>query len=270
VFDVSNGATTVPVDLEPWGSVFVVFRQPLPERWLTHAEGVSLEFKAGPLLATGSTVELTDNQGRRVSMQIDPVSAPRLLHGPWQVAFLDGRGAPPEVEFPQLQSWTEHPHPDIRHYSGSARYRHTVQATRPTGSATAILDLGGVADIARVWINGDLAGTSWRPPHRLDVSRWLRDGSNLVEIEVANRWINRLIGDEALPTELSYQKPGVSKFTDGRLLQLPGWLYEPSLRGSRTRRSFSTWKHYEPGAALVPSGLLGPVTLEWRRPVHPR
>ncbi len=250
--------------------MFVVFRRPLPERWLTQAEGVSFELKAGPLLAAGSRIELTDNTGQRVSQELEPVPAPQSLLGPWRIAFKDGRGAPPELELPALQSWTEHPDPDVRHYSGAARYQHEVEVTRPTGSATAILDLGKVADIARVWINGNLAGTSWLPPHRLDASRLLREGSNLIEIEVANRWINRLIGDEALPTELSYQEAGVSKFTDGRLLQLPGWLYEPTNRASRKRHSFSTWKHYKADAALLPSGLIGPVTLEWHRPVHLR
>ena len=55
---------------------------------------------------------------------------------------------------------------------------------------------------------------------------------------------------------------------DGRLLTLPEWLYDPSERAARKRHSFSTWKHYEADFPLVPSGLIGPVKLEWFQQVR--
>jgi hypothetical protein len=55
-----------------------------------------------------------------------------------------------------------------------------------------------------------------------------------------------------------------NKFTDGRLEQLPAWLYDRTRIAEKRRVSFATWKHYTADSPLVPAGLLGPVRLEWR------
>jgi hypothetical protein len=165
--------------------------------------------------------------------------------------------------FERLVSWPEHADLGIKYYSGTAVYRTTFKATAAPPAWTAILDLGEVANIAKVSVNGRSAGVLWKPPFRADVTRLLCNGSNTLEVHVANRWINRLIGDEAVPADDAYQPRGRSKFTDGRLLTLPAWLYDPSKRSTRKRHSFSTWKHYDADSPLVRSGLLGPVKLEW-------
>jgi hypothetical protein len=55
-------------------------------------------------------------------------------------------------------------------------------------NSVTLLDLGNVADIAEVRINGESAGVVWKPPFRLDVSRWLRAGKNELEVRVENQW----------------------------------------------------------------------------------
>ncbi|HVJ02848.1 MAG TPA: hypothetical protein VM662_11745, partial [Sphingomonas sp.] len=182
--------------------------------------------------------------------------------GGWQLAFPTLGEAGKSRPIDRLSSWTESSDPDIRYFSGTALYKARLEAPQQGNGAVAILDLGRVADIARVRVNGQDAGIAWHSPFRLDVTRWLRAGTNTLEIEVANRWVNRLIGDEAIPVGLRYQKNG-SRFTDGRLLALPDWLYRPGARRDWPRHSFSTWKHYEADSPLLPSGLLGPVRLEW-------
>ena len=81
-----------------------------------------------------------------------------------------------------------------------------------------------------------------------------RPGSNDLEIEVTNLWINRMIGDEQLPED-SDRNP------DGTLKAWPAWLEadKPSPTGRLTFTSHRLWKK---GDALVPSGLLGPVTVQ--------
>ena len=132
--------------------------------------------------------------------------------------------------------------------------------------AIATLDLGTVADLAEVRLNGALIGTLWQPPFRAEVTRHLRAGDNTLEVRVANRWINRIIGDESLSTEIRYQPEGKNKFTDGKIEALPAWLYDRTRLGERQRHSFTTWKHYEAKSPLVPSGLLGPVKIDWSAP----
>jgi len=91
------------------------------------------------------------------------------------------------------------------------------------------LDLGTVHEIARVRLNDKELGVVWCPPWRIDISDAVKSGKNVLEIEVANLWPNRLIGDA--------DKPKAEQFT---------W----------------TVRHkYNSKSELLPSGLMGPVRL---------
>ena len=93
------------------------------------------------------------------------------------------------------------------------------------------ISLGDVANLARVKLNGKDLGSVWCWPWRVAVPAGVwKDGENLLEIEVANLWLNRLIGDASLPPEK-------------RL----------------TRTTVNPYKATEP---LRKSGLIGPVKLE--------
>jgi hypothetical protein len=229
----ATASTTVPLQLEPHGSIFVVFRR----------------------------AAVAPHRDAPKTM----VAAALTVAGPWRVVFHDGRGAPSNATFATLASWSEHSDPGIKFYSGTATYR-TSFTTQLRAGATATLDLGGVADLAEVRLNGAFIGTLWQPPFRAEVTRHLRAGDNTLEVRVANRWINRIIGDESLGTDLRYQPEGKNKFTDGKLEALPAWLYDRTRLSERKRYSFTTWKHYEAKSPLVPSGLLGPVKIDWRAP----
>ncbi len=93
------------------------------------------------------------------------------------------------------------------------------------------LDVGLVKNLARVRLNGEDVGVIWTAPWMVDISRAIRAGENNLEISVVNLWPNRLIGDAQLPKEQRRTKTNVHKFD-------------------------------KPGQALLPSGLLGPVTVK--------
>ena len=152
------------------------------------------------------------------------------LAGPWNVEFLDGQGTPESAQLAAGTSWTENTNPAIRFYSGRARYSRTVHipdAWRNEDQRIE-LDLGIVAEMARVRINGQDLGVLWNTPFRRDISSALRPGDNRIEIIVTNYWRNRLIGDE---------QPDATRFT------------------------FSSLRPYSADSTLRPSGLLGPVRL---------
>ena len=92
----------------------------------------------------------------------------------------------------------------------------------------------------------------------MDVTAALKAGANALEIRVANLWPNRLIGDEQEPPDAEYAK-------GGNLARWPEWLLKGEPRPSKGRFTFATWKHFEKNSPLLPSGLLGPVTLRAER-----
>ena len=232
-FQADADGVSVPLSLDVAGSIFVVFRQALPADWKPHAP----------------------------KRPLTTIPAPVAIDGPWQVSFQPGRGAPPEITLEQLVSWTQHSDPGVRFYSGIATYTTRFTAPAVAAEVRRILRLGTVCDLAEVKLNGRSAGVAWTAPFELDVTELLREGVNTLEIAVANRWVNRLIGDERLPPDARYEFSG-SKFTIGRLAELPAWLGNAELTRQRQRVTFATWHFYDADSPLLDSGLLGPVTLQ--------
>jgi hypothetical protein len=74
---------------------------------------------------------------------------------------------------------------------------------------------------------------------------------------VVNLWVNRLIGDAALPDDSSRERDA-----NGRLIKWPPWVLDgkTSPTGRRSFVTYPLWTRDEP---LQPSGLLGPVTLSY-------
>jgi alpha-L-rhamnosidase len=186
--------TVVTVPFEARGSAFIVFR------------GV-----AGPAqqeLPSTSTEVVMD------------------LNAAWQLSFIKGPSAPA----PRISSsgdWREVS--DSRYFSGTALYQRELQVTAShIRDGSLFLDLGAVGDIAKLRVNGVEVITLWKAPYRVDVTQHLRAGSNKLEIEVTNLWVNRLIGDA---------QPGAKPVT------------------------FTTLPTYEASAPLRASGLIGPVRL---------
>ncbi|AWI09582.1 glycosyl hydrolase [Ereboglobus luteus] len=125
------------------------------------------------------------------------------LSGAWTVKFDPAWGGPSKVEFAALEDWTKRSEPGIKYYSGSAFYtkRFDYKKGARDKDARVFIDLGTVRDIAGVKLNGHDFGTVWTSPWRVDVTDFIKDGANTLEIEVVNQWRNRLVGDAMLPEE---------------------------------------------------------------------
>jgi hypothetical protein len=176
------------------------------------------------------------------------------LDGPWTVAFDPQWGGPSRVVFDSLVDWTQRPEAGIRYYSGVATYTTSFDfaAEYHSGGADRVfLDLGTVHNMARVRLNGMDLGVVWTAPWHIDVTDAIEPGENKLEVEVANLWANRLIGDEQLPYD------GISN------RQWPEWLLENRPRESG-RYTFATHRYYTADSPLMQSGLLGPVVLKQR------
>ncbi|RYD18860.1 MAG: hypothetical protein EOP88_21100, partial [Verrucomicrobiaceae bacterium] len=112
------------------------------------------------------------------------------VEGPWKIEFVaGGPSLPPAAENITLGSWTALP--GTKDFSGTARYSSTFEVKGDAGG-NAALDLGKVANTARVSLNGKPLGISWCEPHVIHTGDALKDGKNLLEIEVTNLAANRI------------------------------------------------------------------------------
>ncbi|HEY7304314.1 MAG TPA: glycosyl hydrolase [Bryobacteraceae bacterium] len=198
-YKIENGRTTVPLHLDPDGSVFVVFRHP----------------------ATSPSRTLP----RPVSTQLTE------LEGPWQIMFPPNWGVPPQITLDKLASWTTSADEGVKYFSGTATYTKEVNAPKEWFASGGNLrfDLGTVKEIAELSVNGKpTGGILWKPPFEADVTGVLKPGPNHIEIKITNLWPNRIIGD---------QQPNVTKqytWTDYRPYTKDSPLLESGLLGPVT------------------------------------
>lgn len=172
------------------------------------------------------------------------------LDGLWDVTFNPAFGGPRKILFDTLTDWSQHPDDRVRYYSGMATYTKifNIPAEALSENKKIYVDLGDVKNMARVKLNGKEVGIVWTNPWKLDISALVRSKNNLLEIEVANLWVNRLIGDELFPDD------GIQQGS------WPDWITKGEKRTSK-RFTFTTHKHYSRNSPLEKSGLLGPVTI---------
>lgn len=157
------------------------------------------------------------------------------LDGPWNVAFDPKWGGPAQIVFDSLTDWIQRLEDGIRHYSGIAVYTKTFDSPKSDvlfNKSAFYLDLGVVKNMARVRLNGKDLGVVWTSPWQVNLTDALRKKDNRLEIEVANLWVNRLIGDERYPDD------GV------RDDQWPDWLLNGTPRSSQ-RYTFTTYHYYK-------------------------
>lgn len=173
------------------------------------------------------------NPTMQLGMESDfPVlSTIKTLNDPWQVNFENREYGPEEtIDFPKLTDWIDHENIKIKYYSGTAVYNSTFNYSKNQINTPLYLDLGKVGVMASVKLNDVVVGTTWIAPHRFEVSKVIKSGQNKLEIEVVNVWRNRITGDKLMPEK----EPNT-------------WLLLDSVDADES---------------LVPSGLIGPVTLK--------
>jgi hypothetical protein len=280
VYDETPTSIRIPIRLRPYESVFVVFpkgskverdrllavqlnRKPVLDTTLRREKADVGFFRV--VRGRDGTVELTTDRagrytligadGKRREISVDEAQRRVDVKGEWEVRFPAGWGAPERISLPNLISWTEHSEPGVRYFSGTAVYKKSFEVPGAfySKSRRYLLDLGEVAVMADVWLNGRFLGTLWKSPFIVDATGAVKPGKNELEVRVTNLWVNRMIGDELLPED-SERNP------DGTLRRWPDWLLEgkPSPTG---RFTFTSWRLWRKGEALQRSGLLGPVCL---------
>jgi len=201
-YSTDGKTTTLPLEFYPQQSFLIVFRSP--------AKNLSPDLKTNnfPTLKTILTLE-----------------------GNWKVHFDPRWGGPETTTFEMLSSWSNSNIPGIKFYSGTARYEKEFVLSQSdiVSGKHLLINLGKVANIARVYLNGKPVGNVWCKPWQIDISNFVIKGKNKIEIDVANLWINRLIGDSDLPDD--------------------------------KKVAFATFNPLSPKSKPIESGLIGPVVI---------
>lgn len=199
--------------------------------------------------------ECVPGSGETVKVSVPAVPEPIQIPGPWTVTFPAGWGAPPQIQLDKLIGLNEHSDSGVKYFSGTATYRCQFYVLQEMFAADhrITLDLGAVAVMADVKLNGRPLGILWKEPFQFDVTESLIAGQNTLEIAVANLWVNRLIGDQQLPSDAERNK-------NGTLKHWPQWLLDGK-RSPTGRLAFTTWEVWHKNDPLVESGLIGPVQL---------
>ncbi len=173
-YRIADDRTTVPLSLEPWGTVFVLFRKPAARPEVT--------------LPAETTTEISQPSGA------------------WTLAFQPDRGAPASISLGKLIDWTNSTDPGVKYFSGTGTYSATltVPAAALKPGAQYWIDLGDVKNLAEVTLNGKPLGIVWHAPWRVNATAAVHAGANQLVVKVTNAWVNRLIGD---------QQPGARQYT---------------------------------------------------------
>ncbi|MGB0185104.1 MAG: glycosylhydrolase-like jelly roll fold domain-containing protein, partial [Opitutales bacterium] len=264
VWRVENGRTIIPLELDPYGSRFIVFRKPgSPFVTELKGDGATVRIANGKpqLVASKSgSFAVTTSTGTQ-SIKVGALAKPHTISGPWNVSFPPKLGAPESAVFNELNSWTEHPDEGIKYFSGTASYRcdFEVPAAMVGNDQQVMIDLGRVEVIAELFVNGKSAGTLWKPPFKADITALVKAGKNRLEVRVTNPWRNRLIGDEQQPQTMEWRPQGDKGFV---LAKWPEWLLNGQPKPDDGRITFTTWRHYNKDSELHSAGLMGPVQIQ--------
>jgi hypothetical protein len=173
---------------------------------------------------------------------------PIRIDGPWSLRFVEGGPRlPSQRVVERLASWTTFDH-DAEVFAGTATY--TATFPQPAGDSDRWqLELGVVADSARVRLNGTNLTTLIGPPYRVIVNRSQLRPTNTLDVSVTNLSANRV-------RDLDVRGVNWKKFYN---VNFPARL--PENRGPDGLFSAARWQPLE-------SGLLGPVTITPLTVVH--
>ena len=162
-----TGATSIPMVMSPFESSFVIFRHSIQE------------------------VKTNKNYPDAVCVA--------SVKGPWTIEFEENRGGPKEpVVTDVLFDWMESENPQIKYFSGNAVYKTSFEINR-IPETPVYIDLGKVMVMAKIRVNGVDAGGVWTTPYQINITDYLKEGVNELEIEVVNCWRNRMIGELSMP-----------------------------------------------------------------------
>jgi hypothetical protein len=235
IYEQQGKQVMIPLSLPPYGSFFIAFKKGEPAEHFLYVDDSGdlprIQYTAkGWINLDVQPLKLASREG---IMTYENENEVLELEGEWTLEFVGGWGAPESTTIQELTSWTDIEEPGIRYYSGMATYHKDFEFQKANEGEKVYLDLGELAELAEVWINGQPLGNTWTKPHQFEITAIVKEGTNNLRVEVVNTWSNRLTGDAVLG----------EKFTKTNI--------------AKANKNLIPWEELP----LKKSGLLGPVRI---------
>lgn len=162
----------------------------------------------------------------------------------WELSFADSEPAVSETfKLGSLGSWTDIENENLKKNMGTGRYSIKFDLKKNPGSEYKLC-LGDVRESARIKVNGKDAGTLFAIPFETNIGLLLKDGENILEVDVTNLPANRIS---------DYDRRGV-EWRIFHEINFVSITYKPTF--------FDGW-------GVVPSGLSGPVVIRELKKTEP-
>lgn len=217
VYTMDENFTTLPVTLKPYQSLLFVFKNEKPEHYikLVKQHGIQLFPAADPskpealpcmvwennsFIATSKTdgeFEFISNQQKSYTLKTVKDQEFVLSDYSGRITFEPGYSSTIQpVDFTKLQWLSESENPDIKYFSGTAKYviSFAFPVEKLQQADSVLLDLGEFESTAEVKLNGKSLGRLWKTKTYLPVKGILK-AENVLEVSVATVYRNRFIGD---------------------------------------------------------------------------
>jgi hypothetical protein len=208
--------------------------------WRNAGKGIEVYIQLQPFESVIIQTYKTRRAGNQYSYP-QSYGEKKEISGEWNIEFLSGGPVlPKNILTNKLNSWTEYEDTSLKNFSGTAKY--SINFQKPSAPATSwLLDLGKVNETAEVFLNGKKLATLIGPSYQIIVPSSNLKTTNRLEIIVANLMANRIayMDRNNMPWKVFYN------------------IYMPARKKENAKNGIfdaSNWK-------LLPSGLLGPVTL---------
>jgi hypothetical protein len=219
---IQNANTTVlPIFLRARQSIFVVFNQkPVQAHFerLNTSSGITLFPATGhtesvlPAVSLDSDglINITSEEGGNYTLSLNnkktfschiPTAKKIVLNEAQGTITLSNEPQVAPFAFKQFKSLTNNENPLVKYYSGTSVYQTTVNlpANFVLKSKIVYLQIDEFGSTAEVMVNGKPVAIIWEPGYKLNISAFVKAGTNKLLIKVTNPWRNRLIGDMISP-----------------------------------------------------------------------
>ena len=225
-----SGVMTFRVDgkrPEQWDAVQGTVRQKLSYRRNADGTSVPLTLKEGE---SCFVVFLDDEDAVSEDYPAQKVDTLHVLNDDWNIHFVN---EPLEQDFTvesnTLFDWSQSKDDRVRYFSGTAIYSTTFILDKSTVKGTVKLVFERLYDMGTVYVNGQEVATLWTPPYMADITPYLCDGENRIEVRVANCWNNQMVRQAGMP--------------------------------ANERKSWVLLEVFKPDGSLTPSGIVGPARI---------